>query len=126
MAIPLKRLLLVDDEQNVLVGMRRYFCASGFEVDCASEREQAEELLARRVYDAMIVDLGLTAGKGPDGLEVVRLGRRVCPGARIVVLTAFGSAEMEIEARNRGADVFLQKPRPLPEIRRAIDPQADH
>jgi DNA-binding response OmpR family regulator len=116
-----RRLLLVDDEENVLVGMRRFFSACGFEVDCASEREQAEALLAEHAYDAMIVDLGLTTGKGPDGLEIVRLGRRICPKARIVVLTAFGSAEMETEARSRGADVFLQKPRPLPEIRRALE-----
>jgi DNA-binding response OmpR family regulator len=119
-------LLLVDDERNVLVGMRRYFCASGFDVDCASERQEAESLLSQRDYDALIVDLGLTAGKGPDGLEVVRLARRLCPGARIVVLTAFGSTEMETEARNRGADVFLQKPRPLLEIRSAIDAPKEH
>lgn len=117
----MNKLLLVDDEESVVVGMRRYFRACGFAVDTAGGRVAAEALLTRQTYDAIVVDLGLTAGHGPDGLEVVLLARQVCPAARIVVLTAFGSAEIEAEARRRGADVFLQKPRPLPDVRSAIE-----
>jgi DNA-binding response OmpR family regulator len=120
----MKRLLLVDDEQNVLVGMKRYFRASGFEVDCASEREEAEALLASIRYDGVIVDLGLTAGLGPDGLGVIQLARESLPQARIVVLTAFGALDLQEQALRLGADAFLQKPRPLEEIRGAIERRA--
>lgn len=115
-----KRLLLVDDEENVLVGMRRYFKSAGFDVDCAAEREEAEALIDHVDYAAAIVDLGLTAGHGPDGLQVIQRLRQRCPHARILVLTAFGNPETRDEALRLGADAFCQKPRPLAEIHQAL------
>lgn len=118
----MRRLLLVDDERNVLLGMRRYFGASGFQVDCASEREEAEALLcAAGPYQGVVVDLSLTAGRGPDGLRLIGRARECCPRAGIIVLTAFGSPEIQAEALRLGADLFLQKPRPLAEIGAALD-----
>ena len=115
------KLLLVDDEKNVLAGLDRYFRVAGFQVDCAREREEAEAMLADGGYDAVLVDLSLTTGHGPDGLGVVQVARDFCPRARIVVLTALGSAVVQQEAYRLGADVFLQKPRPLEEIRGALE-----
>lgn len=115
-----QKLLFVDDEENVLVGMRRYFRSLGFDVDCASEREEAEALAANVRYDGVVVDLCLTTGHGPDGLEVIRWVREHSPSARILVLTAFGAAETQREALKLGADLFLQKPRPLEEIHHAL------
>lgn len=122
----MKRLLLVDDEHNVLVGMDRYFRIQGFDVDCAREREEAEAMLAEGGYDAVLVDLSLTAGHGPDGFEVVQAARDFCPHSRIVVLTALGATEIQQEAYRLGADVFLQKPRPLAEIRGALEGTGQH
>jgi DNA-binding response OmpR family regulator len=115
------KLLLVDDEKNVLVGLDRYFRVAGFQVDCAREREEAEAMLADGGYDAVLVDLSLTTGHGPDGLGVVQVARDCCPRARIVVLTALGSLAVQQEAYRLGADAFLQKPRPLEEIRGALE-----
>ncbi len=116
----MKRLLFVDDEENILIGMRRYFRSLGYEVDCASEREEAEALASNVSYDGVVVDLCLTTGHGPDGLEVIRWVREHSPAARILVLTAFGSIETQREALRLGADMFLQKPRPLSEIHQAL------
>lgn len=115
-----RRLLLVDDEPSVLVGVTRYLTAAGYDVDAVSERAAAEALLATRRYDVMVFDLGLTPGKGPDGLELVRLGRRSSPQAWILVLTAFGREGAEEEARARGANAFLQKPTGMAEILRNL------
>ncbi len=115
------RLLLVDDEVNVLVGMRHYFRALGFAVDCATEREEAEALLSSVAYDGVLIDLNLTAGRGPDGLNVIPSARDSCRNARIVVLTASGSAEKEAEALRLGADAYLQKPQPLEKVREALE-----
>jgi DNA-binding response OmpR family regulator len=119
-AMHMERLLLVDDEENVLTGMSRYFRQAGFHVDCARDRGEAEALLSRVSYDAAVVDLCLAPGRGPEGLEVIALVRTRCPASRIVVLTAYGSAENEVEARRRGADLCLQKPRPLLEIHQRL------
>jgi DNA-binding response OmpR family regulator len=110
------KLLLVDDEENILAGMRRYFRAQGYDVDCASEREEAQALASHVPYDAVIVDLCLTLGHGPDGLEVVHWIHERCPAARILVLTAFGSPETLREALRLGADTCLQKPRSMEEV----------
>jgi DNA-binding response OmpR family regulator len=116
----MQKLLLIDDEENVLIGMGRYFRLSSFHVDCARDREEAEALLSRVVYDAAIVDLCLTPGRDTEGLEVIDLVRTRCPASRVVVLTAFGSAESQAEARRLGADLCLQKPRPLREIHQVL------
>ena len=119
---PSKRLLLVDDEQNVLVGMRRYFQAAGFDVDCAGGREEAETLLSGTTsYDGVVVDLSLTAGCGPDGLRLLTCVRDHWPAAAVIVLTAYGSAEIQAEALRLGASAFFQKPHPLAEIRRTLE-----
>jgi len=116
----MKKLLLVDDEQNVLVGMRRYFQLASFHVDCARDPEEAEAFLSRGSYDAAIVDLCLWPGRGSSGLDVIGGVRKRCRGTRILGLTASGSPESQAEAHRRGADLCLQKPRPLQEIHREL------
>ena len=115
------RLLIVDDEPSVLVGMGRYFQAVGFLVDCATEREEAEALLGHVAYDCLIADLRLTQGHGPDGLEVIGLARTVSLRTRIVVLTAVEDSETEAEAIRLGANLYLRKPVPLSEVARAMN-----
>lgn len=116
-----KRLLIVDDEQGVLVGMQRYFQSAGFLVDCAREREEAEALLDHVQYDCLIADLCLTEGHGPDGLDVIGLARTTSPRARIVVLTAVEGSATETAARRLGADLFFRKPTPLADLARAVN-----
>jgi DNA-binding response OmpR family regulator len=124
----MKKLLLVDDEENVLIGMRRYFRAAGFHADCARDPDEAEAFLSQGSYDAAIVDLCLWPGRDSPGLDVIGEVRKRCPDTRIVVLTAYGSPESEAEAYRRGAHLCLQKPRPLVEIheelRKLLDPGA--
>ena len=108
-----RRMLAVDDEEPILFALRDFFEQEGYEVDCAQELEEAEALLSHVRYDLLIADLRLTGVHGSEGLELVRFSRERSPWTRIVVLTGFGSAEIENEAVGRGVDVFLQKPQPL-------------
>ena len=108
-----RRVLVVDDELPVLDAMRAYLTAHGFAVDTASEREEAEALLTVVDYAILIADLRLTGVHGREGLELVRVARRQCPLARIIVVTAFGSPEIDREARRCGADAVFEKPVPL-------------
>lgn len=116
----MKRLLIVDDEPNVLLGMKRYFRSLGFEVDGAEEREEAEALIAHSRYDGVILDLCLTTGHGPDGLEIIPYIRSHCPDARLLVLSAVGAPDTQSEAIRLGADDYLQKPQGLAELHRHI------
>ena len=117
---PMPRLLVVDDEESICFSMSEYFSLQGYKVDTACEMEEAEKLLGATSYKVVIQDLRLTMTNSHDGLEMIRLIREHNPQARIVVLTAYGSAEIEDEARRRGADAFLRKPKPLSQVAQVV------
>jgi len=110
------RLLVIDDEEPILDAARDYLTAHGFQVDCAREREEAEALILKNSYALVIADMRLTGAHGREGLELIGYLKECSPTARAIILTAYGSPELEQEARRRGADGFLEKPVPLSEL----------
>ncbi len=118
--VTIRKILIVDDEDPIRFAMREYFRRQGYKVDCAQEKEEAEALLAHKCYSVAIVDLCLSGVDGTEGLELVRFIRERCPRTKVVVLTAYGSAEIVIEAAKRGADTFLHKPMPLFEVEKIV------
>lgn len=115
------RLLIVDDERPILSAMRSYFETQGCVVDCASEREEAEAMIAHIGYGCVILDLKLTPHNDADGLELVKVCRRCRPETRIIVLTAYGTPAVEAEARRHGADAFVKKPQSLAELAKLVN-----
>jgi DNA-binding response OmpR family regulator len=113
-------LLLLDDDEDILLGLESYFRGRGYAVDCAREREEAEALLEHVVYSCAILDIHLAAQGVPDGLEVIRMARKVCPSTRLVVLSSDGSAAVRDAALELGADAYLQKPLPLADLERIV------
>jgi DNA-binding response OmpR family regulator len=110
------RILIVDDEEPILFAMREYFATKGFSVDGAREVAEAQALLHENAYAVAILDLRLSGTQGAEGLDLVAAVRAQSPRTRIILLTAYGSREIEAEARRLGADAFLQKPKPLAEV----------
>lgn len=119
-ASPLPRLLVVDDEESICFSMSEYFSLHGFKVDTAREVEEAERLVETSHYQVIIQDLRLGTTRNPDGLAIIKLAHERNPQTRIIVLTAYGSAEMEDEARRCGADAFLRKPKPLSQVAQVV------
>lgn len=117
---PLPRLLVVDDEESICFSMSEYFSLQGYKVDTASEIEEAEKLLKSTNYRVVIQDLRLTLTSNQEGLDMIQMIKESNPQTRIVVLTAYGSAEIEDEARRRGADAFLRKPKPLSQVAQVV------
>jgi DNA-binding NtrC family response regulator len=117
---PMPRLLVVDDEESICFSMSEYFSLHGYKVDTASEMEEVEKLLGATSYKVVIQDLRLTMTNNHDGLDMIRMIRAHNPQTRIVVLTAYGSPEIEDEARRCGADAFLRKPKPLSQVAQVI------
>ena len=111
-----ERILIVDDEPLIVLAMRRYFEGAGYVVDAAHELEEAQALLANRVYDLVIADLRLTGIGGVEGLQIVSEVHHRCARTRVILLSAFGTPEIERESYNRGADAFLRKPQAMMEI----------
>ena len=100
------RVLVVDDEPQILRGLRTNLTARGYVVDSAPDGESALEIAARHRPDVVILDLGLP---GIDGLEVIR-GLRAWGTMPIVVLSAREQELDKIAALDAGADDFVTKP----------------
>ena len=115
-----KRLLIVEDEPAILFALKLFFGRQGFAVDTARTREEAEELLALERYAVVIADLRLGGSTSTEGLEIISEVHRTAPETKVILLTAYGSSEVEQEARQRGAHVLLHKPQPLPTIAQVV------
>ena len=115
-----RRILIVDDEECIVFAMRRYFQLRGFEVDSACELEEAQALVANVAYAIVIADLRLTGVHGAEGLELLAYVRERCPWTRTMLLTAYGSLDLEVAGRERGVDLVMRKPCPLPEVAQAV------
>ena len=118
--IPPRKLLVVDDEESICFSMSEYFSQHGFKVDTAREMEEAEGLLKETEYKVIIQDLRLGVARHPDGIEIIKMVHQRNPDTRIVVLTSYGSPEVEAEARSAGADAFLRKPKPLSQVAQVV------
>jgi DNA-binding NtrC family response regulator len=114
------RMLIVDDEESICFSMSEYFGLHGYGVDTAREFDEAEKLIDTNEYGVAILDIRLGVAHNADGLEIIKLLHERQPDTRIVVLTAYGSAEMEDDARRCGADAFLRKPKPLSQVAQVI------
>ena len=103
---PVTRVLVVDDEPQILRGLGTNLRARRYEVDTAPDGEQALELAARRRPDVVILDLGLP---GIDGVEVIR-GLRAWSSMPIVVLSVRDQERDKVRALDAGADDYVTKP----------------
>jgi len=114
-------MLVVDDEPPIVFALSEYFSERGFDVDTAGELSEARRLVACHRYSLVITDLRLSGTTGAEGFELIDLLRGMDPRAAIVLLTGYGSPEIEREAHERGVDVFLQKPIPLSAVAAIAD-----
>jgi ActR/RegA family two-component response regulator len=114
------RLLVVDDEESICFSISDYFARRGFKVDTAREVEEAERLIAKTTYKVIIQDLRLGVASHHGGMDVIRFVHEHTPETRVVVLTAYGTPEVEDEAFRSGADVFLRKPKPLSQVAQVV------
>jgi DNA-binding NtrC family response regulator len=114
------RILIVDDLREILLTMSRYFAIHGFDVDCASEKEEAEALIGVHSYSVVITDLHLTPVRSNEGLEIVRVLHHESPETKVIMLTAYDNEEVEKEADRYGISAFLRKPVSLPILRQTV------
>jgi two-component system response regulator PilR (NtrC family) len=118
----LKRILVVDDEPSMREMLGIMLRKEGFEVLAAESRSQAATILGQGPVEMIITDVRLPDG---DGLEILRHVKAASPETVVIVMTAFGSHEMNVAAMRLGADAYLTKPFDVEELklvaRRVID-----
>jgi two-component system KDP operon response regulator KdpE len=106
------RILVVDDEQQILRALRTSLRAAGYEVDTAETAEAALAAAAMRPPDAVILDLLLPDG---TGTEVTR-ELRTWTAAPVIVLSAVGDESEKVAALDAGADDYVTKPVGIDEL----------
>lgn len=116
------RLLLIDDEESILFAMWDFLTRHGYDVDQARNRREAENLLTSgEPYALVIADLRLDVSDPRGGLRLLRRAREISPRTRTILLTAFGSPDVEAELAALGADRLLSKPLPLDRVAHEVD-----
>ena len=108
----MSRVLVVDDEPQILRALGTNLKIRGYDVDLAPTGEQALEIAALRPPDAVILDLGLP---GIDGVEVIG-GLRGWRQVPIIVLSVRGEEADKVGALDDGADDYVTKPFAMGEL----------
>src|SRR5882724_7137227 len=111
------KLLLIDDESDVQYSFRRIFDSPEIELTSASSGEEGLKLIARAKPDLVIMDVRMG---GMNGLETLRRIRENNAKLPVIMMTAYGTTQMAIEAMKLGAYDYLLKPFDVPKLKQII------
>jgi signal transduction histidine kinase len=118
------RLLVVDDEENIVLTISEVLRLEGYDVDVASSGSEAVGLLDSGAdYDLILTDLHMDEG---DGLSLLEDVRARAPLTIVVVLTGFAAVESAIAALRHGAYDYLTKPCIIAELTHTVSRGIDH
>jgi signal transduction histidine kinase len=118
------RLLVVDDEENIVLTISEVLRLEGYDVDVASSGTEAARLLDEgRAYDLILTDLHMGEG---DGLSLLEDVRRRSPLTITIVLTGFAALETAIAALRHGAYDYLTKPCIIDELKYTVSRGIEH
>ncbi len=109
---PAPRVLLADDQLGVLKALRLLLKSEGCELETAASAEAVIEAIRRQDFDVVLMDLNYVRGStsGQEGLDLLSRIQRIDSTLPVVVMTAWGSVELAVEAMRRGARDFVTKP----------------
>jgi len=107
MTQPVPKVLVVDDEPNILKTIGVCFNAIGYETQLFAKPQDALEILHKEKFDLAFVDLKMAP---IDGMELLGEIKKFSPDTTVIIITAHGSIDTAIEAVKRGAYHYLQKP----------------
>src|SRR5215204_4522213 len=112
MSTPSTRLLIADDQRDVLEALRLLLKAEGYQIDAVESPAAVLKALEQRDYDVVIIDLNYARDttSGREGLELLTKIHSADEMLPVVVMTAWGSVNVAVEAMRRGARDFVEKP----------------
>jgi len=113
----MSRILVVDDERNVLTSFQKLLGKEGHEVMTAKSGEQALSLLESQVPDLILMDIRMA---GLSGLETFQRAKTIAPKIPVIMMTAYGTTETAIEAMKLGAFEYTLKPFDIPRLKALI------
>src|SRR6202165_2700424 len=106
------RILIADDQADVLAALRLLLKGERFQIETASSPAVVMKAVDSQELDVILIDLNYARDttSGSEGLDLLTRIRVVDPTLPVVVMTAWGSVDLAVEAMRRGARDFIQKP----------------
>jgi DNA-binding NtrC family response regulator len=110
--------LIVDDEKDIVDGIRRNLELEGHEVTGASDEEEAIKAIEEQPFDVILLDI-----KFPQvtGVDLLKKFKEIRPLANVVMITGYSSMENIIECMKAGAVDYFTKPLDMDEITRRME-----
>ncbi len=112
-----RSVLIVDDEKNILLTLSQSLEVLQLETDTATNGEEALAKLKEKDFTLILLDLRMP---GIDGMEVLRQVREIRPDIQIIMISAYGTIELAVEAMKLGAVDFIPKPFSPEDIRALV------
>jgi two-component system response regulator AtoC len=113
-----RRILIVDDELQILTFLDDLFRTEGWEVQTADSGSSGIDRLEESRFDIVLTDLKMP---GPDGIEVLRTARKLQSDAEVIMMTGYGTVDTAIEAMRAGAFHYLAKPFKAEEVLHLVE-----
>jgi len=106
------RILIADDQADVLAALSLLLKGERFQIESASSPAGVLRAVDSQEFDVVLIDLNYARDttSGSEGLDLLSKLRAVDPSLPVVVMTAWGSVDLAVEAMRRGARDFIQKP----------------
>jgi len=106
------RILIADDQADVLAALSLLLKGERFQIQSASSPEGVLRSIDTHEFDVVLIDLNYARDttSGSEGLDLLSRIRAADPALPVVVMTAWGSVDIAVEAMRRGARDFIQKP----------------
>src|SRR6266487_4967880 len=101
------RVLVVDDEKAMVLALKGLLGKEGYHVETAGSGEEALRRIETGSFHVVITDLSMN---GVGGMQVLEHARRVDPDLAVVMITAYGSEKIAVQAMKLGAADYIPKP----------------
>lgn len=113
----MKRILVVDDEENVRIGLSRLLSKEGFLVDSAANGFEALNYLRQHEVNLIVADISMPE---MNGITFLKELKKDFNKSNVIMITAHGGVESYIEAMNLGAFEYINKPVKIEELKSII------
>ncbi len=114
----IKRILVVEDDENARVALSKILAYDGYDVSSASNGVEALSYLCSNCVDLVITDLNMPE---MNGLTFLRELNRTHPASNVIIVTGYGEVESYLEAMALGAFEYINKPVKYGELKKVIN-----
>jgi len=112
-----KKILVVDDEIGIRQSLKKILEKEGFEVETASNGEEAFKIIRSDGIDLLISDIRMA---GMDGLELLKVCKSVSPYTEVIMITGYASVDTAVDSMKQGAYDYITKPFKKADILKAV------